>query len=257
MSESENRGPRELIRAAEQHGTLSRRSSAALQDYKILRQIEAALENAYTIKCPGRVLLITMMPDDSQSMTIANKQASVIAGHNELLGALAVSTESKRILLQTRYLNGFVLNPFSPLHSCRPLSPPNYSCTYGTPLFEQTLVTLGTVLAMDEELTGLGATVRSATLLMTDAEATDKLADALRPEVASVVADMRRIGDHIVAGMSFPTRDDSYCRRVFMEIGIEPRYIFSAASRQEVLEAFRLFRQSALGLGSGRSRDER
>jgi hypothetical protein len=180
-----------------------------------------------------------------------DQQSSVIAGHNELLAAMAASADNKRILLQTRYLNGFMLNPFSPLQFCAQLSHRNYPCAYGTPLYEQTLATLGAILAKDEVLTGLGAKVRTATLIMTDAESTDKLADELLPEVASVITDMRRIGDHIVAGMSFPSGDDSFCRHIFMEMGIEARYIFSATNRKEILEAFRLFGKSALELTAG------
>jgi hypothetical protein len=250
VSNLEKRSPRDLIRDAEKRGTLSQRSSTALQRPAIVQQVQDALAGSYTLRTPGQSLLLTMMPDDSNSMKIKDKQGGVIDGHNELLGMMAVSSASKRMLLQTRYLNGFILNPFGPLTACKPLDRTNYPCIYGTPLYEQTLVTLGAVLAKDEELTAGGARVRTATLIMTDAESTDNLADALLREVASVVADMRRIGDHIVAGMCFPSGDESYCRAIFSGMGMEDRYIFSASSRREILEAFRLFGESALQLTS-------
>lgn len=54
------------------------------------------------------------MPDDSGSM-FGLKKESVIAGHNELLEDMKKGPEGKRTMLQTRYLNGRTLNPFSPL----------------------------------------------------------------------------------------------------------------------------------------------
>jgi hypothetical protein len=107
------------------------------------------------------------------------------------------------------------------------------------------------VLAKTEELTAQDARVRTATLVMTDAESTDRLESEIRADVASVVADMRRMGDHIVAGMSFPTGDESFCRETFQGMGVEPRYIFTAESRDSILDAFRVFGKAALALGSG------
>ncbi len=59
---------------------------------------------------------------------------------------------------------------------------------------------------------------------------------------------MRQLGNHIVAGMGFAEGDDSVFRQVFTEMGIDSRHIFTATSREEILQAFSLFRQSALEL---------
>lgn len=254
MPEGATDDTRALIKHAEQRGLLSRRSSEVLRQAWVVQGIQQTLIHSYQLKRPGRTILITMMPDDSNSMRFVERnQTGVIEGHNELLGMLAVSADNRRILLQTRYLNGFVLNAFAPLQHCKNLDRQNYPCLNGTPLYEQTLVTLATVIAKTEELSALGAKVRTATLLMTDAESEDKLGDEWIPAVASVIADMRNIGDHIVAGMGFPSGDASYCRRVFAQMGIDAKYIFDASSREEILKAFRLFGKSALELGRGTS----
>jgi hypothetical protein len=249
---------KDLILHAAEREMLSQMSTAALQRPRVVNEIEAALEDSYGIETAGEVLLITMMPDDSQSMTIARKNVSVIEGHNDLLAAMRNSPIRDRILLQTRYLNKRVLNPFQPLALCENMSLANYACIHGTPLFQQTMVTLGTVIAKTEELVEQGAArVRTATLIMTDAEATDDTANELRAEVASVVADLRRIGDHIVAGMGFSAGDDTFFRKAFSEMGIEDRYIFAAQNRKEILDAFRTFGSRALALTAGEDTQRR
>jgi hypothetical protein len=238
-------GSKELIQRAEGRGTLCRISSEALQRRRVVSEIEEALEDSYGIESGGEVLLVTLMPDDSASMG-RTEQASVISGHNELLRAFRESPSRDRILLQTRYLNKTVLNPFQPLEMCRDLTLENYPCNYGTPLSEQTIVTLGTVMVKTEELLEQEvSSVRSATLIMTDGQAD------VSTEVAAIVADMRRVGDHIVAGMGISSGNDTSFRQVFRSMGIEERFIFNANSREEILRAFRLFTSGALALTTG------
>jgi len=259
MNEFIRRSSTDLVQAAGARGTLSRRSQAALEQPTVASQIGAALKMSVSITRPAAILLVNMMPDDSGSMTdpivryrdSTPKRLSVIAGHNQLIEMMAAAPGGNRILLQTRYLNGTVLNPFSPLAHCELLTDDNYPCPGGTPLFAQTLVTLGTVIAKTEELTDLGATVRSATLIMTDGEATDSNPE-LAANVASVVRDIRNIGDHIVAGMGIG--HSNFTDR-FLEMGIDPKNIFPANSLQEIMEVFLRFTKSALALtarsGSG------
>src|SRR5213082_1440964 len=138
MSELEPYAPRELVTRAATRGVLSVHSVQALQRAKIDQQVQDALEDSFTADGPGTILLVTMMPDDSASMqesqaaTRVNKQSSVIAGHNDLLHEMSSSKDRDHILLQTRYLNGHLLNPFSPLSDCMPLTVENYPCEYGT-----------------------------------------------------------------------------------------------------------------------------
>ncbi|MCA1600375.1 MAG: hypothetical protein LC776_01585 [Acidobacteria bacterium] len=254
MGELEPWSSRELIHLANIRGTLSADSARSLKRPEIAHQIDKALEDSYDVESAEELLLVTLMPDDSGSMN-GSKQNSVIDGHNWLLSKMASSGSSKNIMLQTRYLNGQVLNPFSPLSDCQELSFENYQCNLGTPLFEQTLVTLGTVMAKTEEVADVSERVRTATLIMTDGQATDKNASVLKAEVASVVKDMRRVGDHIVAGMGFTiVKDDHAVYDVFEEMGIKAEYIFPARDREQVLRAFRIFGESAIAeLTAGRS----
>ncbi|MFD0044935.1 hypothetical protein ACFVGV_07075 [Pseudarthrobacter scleromae] len=244
MDELELPTSRELVRKAEVRGTLSPLSAKALQVPSIMDQIEDALEESYGIESAGEVLLVTLMPDDSGSMA-GRKAESVRTGHNELLEAFLQSSSRNKILLQTRYLNTTLLNPFQPLGLCLQMKEDNYPCVFGTPLSSQTIVTLGTVLVKAEELRAQGAgRVRSATLIMTDGEAD------IGPEVASIVSDMRRVGDHIVAGMGF-SENGRLFPNVFAAMGIDDQFIFTASSREEILRAFRVFTTEALALTRG------
>lgn len=212
---------RELIRRAQGRGLLSPTSARSLSKSPISSQIEAALDDSYGIESAGELLLVTMMPDDSASMAAEGVNQSVIAGHNDLLDLFRDSPARNRILLQTRFLNTNLLNPFQPLDICNRLDAGNYPCIHGTPLFEQTMVTLGSVIAKTEELLQDGAAkVRTATLIMTDGYSTEQNAEGLRLEVESIISDMRRIGDHIVAGMGFSAGNGDKFRPIFAGMGI-------------------------------------
>jgi uncharacterized protein YegL len=104
---------------------------------------------------------------------------------------------------------------------------------------------LGAVIAKTEELNARGATVRTASLIMTDGQPTES---RYKSEVAQMMRDIRRVGDHIVAGMGFGVerRETDIFRETFKEMGIESRHVFTATSHDEILRAFRAFRRSAI-----------
>lgn len=265
----------ELVRRAEGRGVLSKQSSAALQDRATERKIEGTLEDAELPEGKSDILFITLQPDDSSSMEFvednfrvraalpgeATSKGALIIAHNELIDHFADSPLAPRVWLQTRYLNGKVLNPARPLVADGGVVPAmldadNYRCDYMTPLFSETIVTLGSVLALTEEMVEDGHRVRTATLILTDG-APDQGERAHLPALAGLVQDLRNVGDHIVAGMGFacphigdqPRRDSTQSfRETFLRMGIDEQYIFTADSREEILEGFRMFTQYAFAL---------
>lgn len=242
----------ELVVRAKMRGALSPISARALQRPRIAAQIEEALKDGFTIDRPGEVILVTLMPDDSGSMITNGKNVSLINGHNKLIEAMFESPSSERMLLSTRFLNGTVLNPYRPLDYCEDLTDENYPCDGTTPLYEQTLILLGAVMAKAQELIDKGARVRTATLIMTDAASTEDHAEKLLPEVASVIRDMTRVADHLVAGMGFAAPGMSgVFEEVFSGMGFAPDHIHTATDPQAVLKCFRLFGDTALALTDG------
>ena len=77
----------------------------------------------------------------------AGNAKTVREGHNLVLEALGGASQAGEILAHTRYLNGHVLFPYRPLADAVRMTTRNYKPGLGTPLYDQTAVLLGTVLA--------------------------------------------------------------------------------------------------------------
>ena len=120
----------------------------------------------------------------------------------------------------------------------------------GTPLYDQAVVLLGTVLAKAQEFTRNGVAARTVTLLITDgADCHSQRARAR--EVAALVNDLRRAEGHIVAGMGIDDGTTDF-RHVFREMGIEDKWILTPGqSAQEIRAAFQVFSQSAVRVSQG------
>lgn len=260
MSEMQRPHARDLISAARARSALSRRSAEALSEGKVVQLIESGLDRSQTVSKPGRITLVTLEPDDSISIFMDDagvqrdwtRQAeAIMTGHNELLQGMQTGPEGRRSMLLTRYLNGTVLNPFMPLALCRQMDRRVYRADPGgTPLYAETLATLGIVLAKTEELTNRGARVRTATLVMTDGEATDFTSEGER-KLRSIVQDMRESGVHTIVGMGLGRHANF--TQTFTSMGIDERHVYTAANIESILEAFRMFGKEVLLLAAGTS----
>jgi len=100
----------------------------------------------------SEVVLVTMMPDDSGSIRFSGNVQAVRGGHNSVLDALGTCQQKDNILAHTRYLNGHVLFPYCGLAQAVRMDTSNYDPNQGTPLYDQTIVLLGTVLAKSRNL---------------------------------------------------------------------------------------------------------
>jgi hypothetical protein len=208
-------------------------------------QIQQGLGVAPDDVVASEVTLVTLMPDDSGSIAAANNEAAVRLGHNETLDSLADSKQADGILVHTRYLNGHALNPFRPLREAERMTAQNYRATHGTPLYDQAVVVLGTVLAKVKELEGAGIPARSVTLLVTDGHDQHSTRQSAA-SVRAIVEDLRRGETHVVAAMGI---DDGHTdfRGVFAAMGIPDEWILTPASTAgEIRRAFRVFSQSAV-----------
>jgi len=138
----------DLFQRAHEDGDLSAESLRALTvDADVGAQIQAGLGCTIDDIAASEVVLVTMMPDDSQSIAGAGNTAAVRDGHNFVLEALRSSKQSGEVLAHTRYLNGFVLCPYTALDHAVLMTKANYDPNLGTPLYDQTVVLLGTVVA--------------------------------------------------------------------------------------------------------------
>jgi hypothetical protein len=126
----------------------------------------------------------------------------------------------------------------------------NYNPSLGTPLFDQTVVLLGTVIAKAQELAQAGIAVRTVTLIITDGA--DYGSTRMKPgDVKAIVDDMLAHEHHIVAAMGISDGSTDF-RAVFKAMGIPDRWILTPGnSATEIRRAFAVFSQSAVRASQG------
>ena len=236
---------KKLLEDAHDQGALSAKSLAALDVVDVGAQIQAGLGVTIDDVVASEVVLVTMMPDDSQSIAAAGNTDAVRDGHNYVLDSLRNSKQSGEVLAHTRYLNGFVLYPYTALEHAQPMTAANYDPRLGTPLYDQTAVTLGTVIAKAQELQQAGIAVRTVTLIITDGG--DYGSARMKPaDVKAIVDDMVAQEHHIVAAMGISDGHTDF-RAVFRAMGIPDRWILTPGnSASEIRRAFAVFSISAL-----------
>ncbi len=239
-----------LFQTAHAEGLLSSQSLQALNIIDIGAQIQAGLGVNVDDVMASEVVLVTMMPDDSGSIQYGSNAQAVRGGHNSVLDALMTSQQQSNMLVHTRYLNGYVLFPYCPLAQTVRMNTQNYQPDQGTPLYDQTIVLLGTVLAKSQEFADNGVPVRTVTLLITDgADAHSQRSTA--NTVAAIVHDMLMAENHIIAGMGIDDGQTDF-RRVFQDMGIRDEWILTPGnSEAEIRKAFRVFSQSAVRASQG------
>jgi hypothetical protein len=121
----------------------------------------------------------------------------------------------------------------------------NYDANQGTPLYDQSVVLLGSVVAKTQEFSENGVVARSVTLIITDG-ADQHSARAKAKDVAALVKDMARAEAHIVAAMGISDGTTDF-HKVFREMGIEDRWILTPGNNpSEIRKAFQVFSQSAV-----------
>jgi hypothetical protein len=241
---------KKLLADAHQTGALSAKSLAALDVVDVGAQIQAGLGVTIDDVAASEVVLLTMMPDDSQSIAAANNTDAVKDGHNYVIEAMLRSKQSGEVLAHTRYLNGDVLFPYNALQHAVQMTSANYNPCHGTPLFDQTVVLLGTVIAKAQELAQAGIAVRTVTLIITDGG--DYGSQRCRAaDVAAIVQDMLAQENHIVAAMGISDGTTDF-RGVFQAMGIPDRWILTPGnSASEIRRAFAVFSQSAVRASQG------
>jgi hypothetical protein len=212
-------------------GALSKPSAELLGQESAKRAIAKGLGP------PGvgqEVLLVAILVDDSGS--IALNLDEIHLGYERMLEALRGESANADVQVHIRALNHGVLAPYTPLVRLGGLASLGYDGSRlapQTPLFLQTLLTLGTVTAKAQEEEARGASVRTFTLIISDAE-DNASKNVTAGQVRVVVTDMLQFAtNHIVAGMGVGERVDFY--EVFGSMGIPRNWIFSAGASTDAL----------------------
>jgi hypothetical protein len=240
----------QLFQTAEDQGALSPAARAVLDVPDLGARIQEGLGIKVDDVQASEVVLVTFMPDDSASIRFAGHAQVVRDGHNLVLDALTASRQKDAILAHNRYLNGAVLYPYCPIARAVRMTDANYDPGKGTPLYDQTVVLLGTVIAKTQELADSGVPARTVTLILTDG-ADQGSTRARAKDVLSIVRDMQATENHIVAAMGIDDGTTPF-RDVFRAMGIEDRWILTPGSdAAEIRKAFLVFSQSAVRASQG------
>jgi hypothetical protein len=234
-----------LFEGARQDGELSDAAMRALSIPDLGEQIQAGLGVHPDDVTASEVVLVTMMPDDSGSIRFGGNAQALRDGHNLVLDSLSASKQKDGVLVHTRYLNGKVLYPYCALGGAVRMDSKNFDPGLGTPLYDQAVVLLGTVLAKARQFAQAGVPARTVTLLLTDgADEGSTTSDAR--DVAALVKDLLKAERHIVAALGVDDGSTDF-RKVFQEMGIEDRWILTAGTGAgEIRRAFAVFSQSAV-----------
>jgi hypothetical protein len=193
-------------------------------------------------------ILLGLMPDDSGSIRFSGNSEAVRNGCNLVVESLQKTKQKKGILALNRYLNGTILYPFCPIEQAVLLTTQNYNPNQQTPLYDQTVRFLGTMLAKSEEFKANGVHCRTISLIVTDGA--DLSSVEMTPaKVASIVRDMLQQENHIVAAMGIDDGETDF-KKVFIEMGIPPEWIITP-NKGEILAAFQCFSQSAVQASQG------
>jgi len=234
-----------LFGSAVAEGAISEQTAQILSVKDIGAAIQAGLGVPVDDVQSSEVVLVTMMPDDSSSIRAAGNAQVVRDGHNLVIEALSASKQKGNILAHTRYLNGGILYPYKSLDQAAKMDQSNYDPNGGTPLYDQTIVLLGTVLAKTQEFAENGVPVRTVTLIITDGHDEHSVKSTPR-DVALVVKDMLMSENHIVAAMGINDGRTDF-RQVFQGMGVEDQWILTPGNTpSEIRRAFQVFSQSAV-----------
>lgn len=250
-----------LLDSARRSGVLSEESVQALRRAVSKLSLGSPV-NQYKEES---VLLVATLIDDSGSLNIAverdpkterltshpascddpkSNAEAVRIGHNAVIQALQDSEKPSTLWFHTRYLHGYELNPLSPLEKATGLNRSNYRPEGGTPLYDETVAILGSIISKSQEFRNNWVGVRTATLIVTDGADTESRLQ--KPaSVKSVVTDMYNMGIHIIAAMGIYDGTTDF-KKVFIEMGIHENLILTPGSTpDEIRKAFSLFGKMA------------
>jgi len=234
----------QLFSSARTEGNLSAAAAQTLVVKDIGVKIKAGLGTPVDNVTASEVLLVSNLIDDSGSM--GGSEQALIDGYNNLvIGSLKDSKESNGILVHTRYLSDYILDPYTLIENAKAMDNSNYVASLGhTPLYDQSLVLLGTVVLKAQEFINNGVPARTITLLLTDGLNNSSRNSA--SDVAKIVSDMRASENHIIAAMGIGGNPNAF-RQTFQEMGIEDRWILTPKNTpSEVRKCLQLFSRSAV-----------
>lgn len=248
-SKSKSANISQLFSTAKTEGELSVGAVNALTVVDLGAQIQPALGIPAMDIQQSEVVLVAMKIDDSGSISMGGNEQSVRDGHNLVIDAFADSKQMDNILVHTSYLNGKILYPFVLLDQVKRMDGRNYQANGGTPLYDESMVLLATVMAKYLEFADQGVAARTISLIVTDGrdEHSRKVMDP--GPIKKVVTEMLKKERHIIAGMGIgqSQAEQDFFRDIFQRMGLRDEWILTPKNTpSEIRKAFQVFSRSSV-----------
>ncbi len=239
-----------LLQGAADDGLLGAGSMMAFQVPNLGAQIQAGLGISVDDVEASEVFLLALLVDDSSSINQGSNAQAVRDGVNLVYESVEDSKTSGDVLVSCRFLNGTVLDAYTPLDTATKLDAKNFRPYGGTPLYDESVVTLGTVLAKAQEFEDAGVPVRTVSVIITDGA--DYGSRSQTPDsVASVVGDMLRAESHLVFFIGIKDGYTDFAA-VAASMGIAPEYVLTPGnSPTEIRAAMRVVSRSVVRASQG------
>ncbi len=238
----------ELFDTAHQDGDLSTESLGVVKNIPNMgAKIKANLGINMQDVAASDSVIVSILVDDSGSISYAGNADIVRDGHNLIIESLRDAKQKNNILASTHYINGKVLYPYVLLDDATTLDKNNYDENQfgGTPLYDKSVEFLATVFAKGKESEEDGTPARTITLIISDGEDVHSRSNNAN-DVKALVKDMLMAENHIVAAMGIDNGSTDF-QKVFTEMGIEEKWILTPKNDpKEIRDAFKLFSQSAI-----------
>ena len=192
------------------------------------------------------LILLTMVIDDSYSMTHYGNGMAVMEGHNMVLDGLTASPGAPAYLVKTRYMHGRTLaQGYLPLNLAPRMTLANYTLIGGTPLFRSSRRTLGHVKRRTQQYAEEGHDAFSMTLFLNDGwNRESRRRNATAKDVCDIAEPMIATGRHIVAGLGVANEHADFYE-VFLSMGIPKQWILTLRDHIQINAAFAGFIQLA------------
>ena len=216
----------DMFETAHEEGSISNQSLQILKGSGLAQQVNNAMGKSVDDLIANETLLVTLDIDDSGSIRfVPGNTEEIRKGHNQCRDeVLAGSKSAAAVLMHTRYLNGDVLYPYSPLISVPDMDVQNYNPTGGTPLYDSMLETFAVVLAKVQECIDAAIPCRTVTAIITDGGDTGSYASP--SDVKSIVEDMIKAETNIIIGVGVSDNSTDF-KSVFKSCGIPEEWVLT------------------------------
>lgn len=237
-----------LFGGATAGGNLTQAGAAALAIGDLGTAMQAGLGVDVSDVTAQSVVLLALIFDDSSSIGyVPGNEQAVRDGSNGILDALISTKQVDTIFALETTLNTGLICPFTPITAAPKLTPVNYRACGGTPLYDTTAVTLGTVIAKHESFASNGVQARTVTIIITDGadygSTTHKRPESIQP----IIADMLRSEQHVILFLGIDDGGKTDFRDIARRMGIADNCVLIAGcNASEIRQKCVMASQSAV-----------